>query len=47
MITIQSVMLVALGFFLATLIALVLAPAYRARAMRLTFSPLAAIISAT
>lgn len=30
-------MLVALGFFLATLIALLLAPAYRARAMRLTY----------
>lgn len=37
MITIQSVMLVALGFLLATLIALALAPAYRARAMRLTY----------
>ncbi len=37
MITIQSVMLVALGFLLATLLALVLAPAYRARAMRLTY----------
>lgn len=36
-ITIQSVMLVALGFLLATLIALTLAPAYRARAMRLTY----------
>jgi len=36
-ITIQSVMLVALGFLLATLIALALAPAYRARAMRLTY----------
>lgn len=36
-ITIQSVMLVALGFLLATLIALVLAPAYRTRAMRLTY----------
>ncbi len=30
-------MLVALGFLLATLIALLLAPAYRARAMRLTY----------
>lgn len=37
MITIQSVMLVALGFLLATLLALTLAPAYRARAMRLTY----------
>jgi len=36
-ITIQSVMLVALGFLLATLIALALAPAYRSRAMRLTY----------
>lgn len=37
MITIESAMLVALGFLLATLIALLLAPAYRARAMRLTY----------
>jgi hypothetical protein len=35
-ITIQSVMLVALGFLVATLLALALAPAYWARAVRLT-----------
>ena len=37
MITIQTVMLVALGFLLAMLIALALAPAYWARAVRLTY----------
>ena len=36
MITIQSVMLVALGFLVAALIALLVAPAYRRRAARLT-----------
>ncbi len=36
MITIHTVMLVALGFLLATLLALALAPAYWARAVRLT-----------
>lgn len=36
MITIQTVMLVALGFLLATLLALMIAPAYRARAIRFT-----------
>src|SRR5262245_42937555 len=35
-ITIQSVMLVSLGFLFASLLALMLAPAYRARAVRLT-----------
>ncbi len=36
MITIQTIMLVALGFLLATLLALALAPAYWSRAVRLT-----------
>lgn len=36
MITIQSVMLVALGFLAATFLALLFAPAYRARTVRLT-----------
>jgi chromosome segregation ATPase len=35
-ISIQSIMLVALGFLLATLLALIVAPAYRRRAVRLT-----------
>ncbi len=47
MITIQSVMLVSLGFLLATLMALMLAPAYRARAVRLTTDRLKKIMPLT
>jgi len=46
-ITIQSVMLVSLGFLLATLMALMLAPAYRARAVRLTTDRLKKIMPLT
>ncbi|MCL4768467.1 MAG: hypothetical protein KJZ80_19800 [Hyphomicrobiaceae bacterium] len=47
MITIQAVMLVALGFLLAILLALALAPAYRARAVRLTYRNLRRIMPLT
>ena len=47
MITIESTMLVALGFLLATLIAVLLAPAYRARAMRLTYKHMRRVMPLT
>ena len=40
-------MLVALGFLLATLIAVLLAPAYRARAMRLTYKHMRRVMPLT
>src|SRR5690606_37065116 len=40
-------MLVVLGFLLATLIALVLAPVYRARAMRLTYKHIRRVLPLT
>src|SRR5690606_1473176 len=46
-ITIESTMLVALGFLLATLIAVLLAPAYRARAMRLTYKHMRRVMPLT